>query len=350
MADAGPGHGGRHGSLIRDPKTGCVYLRGSKGSRPPLVEELVRAEAAREEEENRRLLYVALTRARDRLYLAGWGEESEKGEPCWHARVRAALEAAGGVERTVDAVGATLGGEVMVRQGGSAASMAAMPEAITVAAALQPEPIWLRRAVPEEPATTRSLAPSRAGGDDPPLQGGLGVGRAFGLHAHRLLQMLPEFPEPERRAATARYLDRFATNLEPELRLRLAAEVAAVLEHPDLRPLFGVNSKAEQAVTGSISGIPVNGQIDRLAIDTDAIHLVDFKTSRLPPASVEQTPVAYLRQLAAYSALLESRFPGREIRASLVWTDTLSVVRIPSELLAAHVPVPAIPAIDAGLS
>jgi ATP-dependent helicase/nuclease subunit A len=349
LADAGPNQGARHSNLIKDPETGLVFLRGSKGNRPPLVERLVQAEAEREEAENRRLFYVALTRARDRLYLAGWGEQSDKREPCWHARVRAAFDLMGEVQRIVDAGGHVLGGEVLVWQRGSVVAAKRQPDPPATRPSTADEPDWFRKPAGEELPTVRSLAPSRAGGDDPPVQGALGVGRAYGLHAHRLLQFLPDLPRTERQAATSRYLRRFATDLEPELQLRLAAEVAAVLDHPDLQPLFGPQARAEQAIVGSIGGVPVNGQIDRLAVFPDAIHLVDYKTTRLPPAEPEQTPVAYLRQLAAYKALLEQRFPARAIHASLVWTDTLSVVRIPSDLLAAHVPVPAQPLIPGNL-
>ncbi|WP_027136032.1 double-strand break repair helicase AddA [Geminicoccus roseus] len=345
LADAGPGGGGRQGSLIRDPESGLVFLRGSKGSRPPLVERLVEAEARRDEEEARRLLYVALTRARDRLYLAGWGEESDKGEPSWHGRVRAALEAAGGAERGVDAVGALLGGEVLTRRRGDPGPPVAVPAEVRAAATAMPEPSWLRTSARAEPATARSLAPSRAGGDDPPARGAGLAARAFGLHAHRLLQILPELDETQRDPALDRYLARVATDLEPDMQERLREQVLAVLAHPDLRPLFGPGSRAEQAITGTIAGVAVNGQIDRLAIGIDAIHLVDFKTARLPPDRVEDTPVAYLRQLSAYAALLERRFPNRPIHASLVWTDTLSVVPLPVELLRRHLPVP----LDAGL-
>lgn len=338
LADAGPAHGGRHGILARDPATGLVFLRGSKGSRPPLVERLVATEAERDEEEERRLLYVALTRARDRLYLAGWGEESAKGEPSWHGRITTALRAAGGIEAMVDAASGLLGGEMLIRRRGAGALATAAIDAPAATGSFGADPAWLRQAARAEPASVRSLAPSRAGGDDPPVRGASLAGRAFGLHAHRLLQILPELHVAHRAEACARYLEKFAAELGPELRARLASEVEAVLAHPGLRPLFGEGSRAEQAITGSIGGIPVSGQIDRLAILPDAIHLVDFKTSRLPPADVAQTPVAYLRQLAAYAALLKARFPERPIRASLVWTDTLSIVPIPAELLERHHP------------
>ncbi len=339
LADAGPGQGGRQGSLIHDPSSGLVFLRGSKGARPPLVEELVQTQAGREAEEARRLLYVALTRARDRLYLAGWGEPSDKAEPCWHARLCAALEAAGSCERRVDAASALLGGEVLLRRLGG--DMAAPPEPLATAPARADaaEPAWLRAAPPEEPAPVRSLAPSRAGGDDPPASGAGPEARAFGLHAHRLLQFLPELPASDRPAAALRYAGRFAAELPPELRQRLTEQVLAVLDHPELRPLFGPGSRAEQAITGTLGSVPVSGQIDRIAIGPDAIHLVDFKTARAAPPSADAAPVAYLRQLAAYAALLERRFPDRPVRASLVWTDTLTVMPLPAELLRRHVPL-----------
>ena len=337
LADAGPSSGKRSSCLIRDPRSGLVFLRGSKGQRPPLVERLVADENDRDAEETRRLLYVALTRARDRLYLAGWGEE--KAEPSWHARVAAALEDAGGAESQLDAASALLGGQVRLRRQGtetpSPLPTGSQPAELRTAE----EPDWLRTKVPAEAATPKSLAPSRAGGDDPSPNGIGKSGRVFGTHAHRLLQLLPELPAPDRAAACARYLARFAGSLGQDLQDRLGRDVLAVIEHPELHVLFGPSSRAEQAIIGSIDGLPVNGQIDRLAILPHAVHLADFKTSRLPPAKVEDTPVAYLRQLSAYVALLERRFPDRPIRASLVWTDTLAVVSIPVDLLRANLPI-----------
>jgi ATP-dependent helicase/nuclease subunit A len=82
----------------------------------------------------------------------------------------------------------------------------------------------------------------------------------------------------------------------------------------------------------------IAGQIDRFAVTDDAIYLVDFKSNRLPPPSAEAAPVAYLRQLAAYGALLAELYPGRAIRAGLVWTAVPLLMAIPERLLRAHHP------------
>ena len=97
-----------------------------------------------------------------------------------------------------------------------------------------------------------------------------------------------------------------------------------------------IRAIAEQAIAGVVGGVAVAGQIDRLAVTAEAIVFVDFKTNRMPPRSPERTPLAYLRQMAAYQALLRRLWPDREIRAALVWTETCSVTWLRADLLDSH--------------
>jgi ATP-dependent helicase/nuclease subunit A len=71
---------------------------------------------------------------------------------------------------------------------------------------------------------------------------------------------------------------------------------------------------------------------------TDRVLVADFKTNRRPPTRIEDTPVLYLRQMAAYRAVLQDVFPGRDIVCALVWTQTSQVVILPDALLASHAP------------
>jgi ATP-dependent helicase/nuclease subunit A len=88
----------------------------------------------------------------------------------------------------------------------------------------------------------------------------------------------------------------------------------------------------------------IAGQIDRFAVTDEAVYLVDFKSNRLPPKSPEAAPAAYLRQLAAYAALLLALYPGRVARAGIVWTAVPQLMPIPAALLAAHRPAKVVPA------
>jgi ATP-dependent helicase/nuclease subunit A len=82
----------------------------------------------------------------------------------------------------------------------------------------------------------------------------------------------------------------------------------------------------------------VGGLVDRLAVLPDRVLVVDFKTNRVAPEQVEETPVMYLRQMAAYRAVLRGVFPGREVRCALVWTRAARVAMLPDILLDAHAP------------
>ena len=106
----------------------------------------------------------------------------------------------------------------------------------------------------------------------------------------------------------------------------LARETLAILDHPDLAPLFGPGSRAEVPLTGVVGGAVVGGLVDRLAVLPDRVLVADFKTNRRPPARLEDTPVLYLRQMAAYRAVLREIFPGRAIVCALVWTQAAQVV------------------------
>jgi ATP-dependent helicase/nuclease subunit A len=82
----------------------------------------------------------------------------------------------------------------------------------------------------------------------------------------------------------------------------------------------------------------IGGLIDRLAVLPDRVLIADFKTNRRPPSRIEETPVLYLRQMAAYRAVLRDIFPGRSIACALVWTQAARVVMLPDELLESHAP------------
>jgi ATP-dependent helicase/nuclease subunit A len=116
------------------------------------------------------------------------------------------------------------------------------------------------------------------------------------------------------------------------------AEALALMAHPALAALFGPDSRAEVPITGVVGGRVVGGLVDRLLVTPQRVVLADWKTTRDPPADARDTPVAYLRQLAAYAAVLRGVFPDRAVEAVLVWTRTATVMPLSHELLMTHAP------------
>jgi ATP-dependent helicase/nuclease subunit A len=154
---------------------------------------------------------------------------------------------------------------------------------------------------------------------------------------HGLLQHLPELP-PEDRARAARSFLGAGSGLDAEEAARIVDQCLAVLDHPALAAAFAQGSRAEVPVAGEVAGLVISGVIDRLAVSATEVIAIDFKTGRQPPAEVAKTPVLYLRQMAAYRALLRAVFPGRTLRCALVWTETATVAMLPDALLDRHQP------------
>jgi ATP-dependent helicase/nuclease subunit A len=310
-------------------------------------------------EEHNRLLYVALTRAEDRLVVCGWSARRTPDEACWHRLVERGFERLGAAEVAFDAVEGGWEGPMRVFEAAQAVAPEADRGGGAVRAAVAPPgwagmaPGWVPAPVPAEPALPMPLAPSRPEGVEAgqvpaaasPLAGRDGDRGRFrrGQVVHALLQHLPELEPASREAAALRYLAGPGMGAAVGDAGRLVAEVMAILAHPALVPLFGPGSRAEVPLTGLVAGIDgtrrvVGGLVDRLAVLPDRVLLADYKTNRVPPAGPEGAPVAYLRQMAAYREVLRGAFPGRRVVCALVWTVGAAVMPLPDSLLDGHVP------------
>jgi ATP-dependent helicase/nuclease subunit A len=307
--------------------------------------------ARRRIEEHNRLLYVALTRAEDRLLVCGWQRRRGLDDACWYRLVErgfAAMHTDRGAFSAWD--GEWQRHATPQRAWPERDAMAGETPAVAVPRWAGRAPDWRADAAPVELGRPERLAPSRPEnvelGPVPatatPLAAREAVNNRFqrGTMLHALLQHLPDVP-PERRAAAARaWLGRRCNGLTPGEVEALSEEIQAVLSHAELAPLFGPGSRAEVPLTGVVSGAVVGGLVDRLVVLGDRVLVADYKSNRRPPLRAEDTPLLYRRQMAAYRAVLRDIFPGRAIVCALVWTQTAHVVMLPDALLDLPSPAP----------
>jgi ATP-dependent helicase/nuclease subunit A len=300
------------------------------------------ADQARDRE-YRRLLYVAMTRAEDRLYVVGWPSRRNEPADCWYRLVEAGLAAAAGAERVAfdfSRFGFPEwrgdGWRLTTRQSVPQDPGTATPSAVAADEAFPP---WVREPPAPEPSPSRPLAPSRPA-EAPPVRSPLGDddGRQFqrGLVIHRLLQTRPELPAARRAEAGRRFLARPHLGLSGREQASWLAETLGVMDDPAFAPLFGPASQAEVPLIGRLGTVVVSGQIDRLAVTPEGVLILDYKTNRPPPLRVEDVAPAYLRQLATYRVLVQRIYPDSPVRAALLWTDGPRMMAIPDALLSEH--------------
>lgn len=296
---------------------GAPLIWRQGGARP----EPVAAEAARFTEnqaaEYRRLLYVGLTRARDRLVIAGVKGADKGAEARWHGLVAAALEAE--AEEVVDA-----DGNVVLwrwRSADEAGGAQGVCEAATAETTAEPLPDWLRRPPPAA-AAAPALRPSRALGEAEETPAMAEASRR-GTAIHRLMELLPEIEPERRREVAAAHLLRQGAEATQADADALAGRLLGLFADPETAPLFAEGGRSEAPITGMIDdgrggAIPVSGQVDRLAVTDEDVIIADYKTARHPPAAV---PGPYVLQLALYRAVLRRLWPERPVRALIVWTE-----------------------------
>jgi ATP-dependent helicase/nuclease subunit A len=328
LPDTAVRHDGQNPPQVLRLADGQPAWRAKGDEAPPA---LAAAEAARRalvRAENRRLLYVALTRARSWLIVAGAGVENGSGES-WHGLVREAIEGLG-PEVTPGPDGATLSVSLSWASG-PAAAVEASP---TEPAAL---PDWTRRPGRVPAGAAPPLSPSGLGGAhvlgaDPTGRLTEEEARARGTALHRLLEHLHGRPAADRPALAARLLPGVAE--VPAL----VAEAAAVLDAADLAFVFGPASLAEVDVTAALPGLGgqrILGRVDRLIVEPGRVLAVDFKSHQAVPATPEAVPEGILRQMGAYRAALGLVFPDRRIETAVLWTRVPRLMPLPDALVLA---------------
>lgn len=304
------------------------------------------ARREREMEEYRRLLYVAMTRARDRLIVCGWQNGKNRPEGCWYDLIsdglRAAAERLGLIEEDDTALAADreFDGAANVLRLSYPQESEPHPEPVPPLHELPSLPAWARTAPAAEALVPRPLTPSRAGGSaaaPSPLEGS---GQRFnrGRIIHRLLQTLPALPATAQARAAEAWLARPALALTAAERQEIAGAVRRVLDDSACAALFQPGSLAEVPFTGTLGGRPIAGQVDRLLVGDAIVTVLDYKTDRTVPTAAARVPAAYLRQMAAYRAVLRRIFPERTVCCLLLWTAGPTVMALDDGLLDRYAP------------
>lgn len=320
LADAthDPDKVGGTSSVLEVPLPGVgkiPVVRPRKDECAPIFRTLIDLAKDSGREEHWRLAYVGLTRAAERLVIAGVKPKRDVPQLSWHAAAGQAMQALGAATIEIEGWGPGL-----VWEGSGSSQVRGKPGKSRLEPIAVPD--CLRQLAPIEARPPRPLAPSQIVADSdaapPPLPEMRDAARRGSL-LHSLFERLPGVEAPDRIALAVKWLQR--AGIETSSAEEIAGAACSVIADPAYAELFSSNSLAEAPIAAALpDGRVIAGTVDRLCIGEKLVRVIDFKTGRNVPSDLADVPPAHRAQMSAYTEALKVIFPGREVEASLLYT------------------------------
>ena len=275
-------------------------------------------------QEHMRLLYVGMTRAIDRLVVAGI-DKGDRPENCWHLRVERALLGLGSEwEPDED-------WDQVLRYRGEVTGGATRPKGQQPVVPPPEIPAWAIAPAPIESRPPRPLAPSALAADSEPATRPSPEQRRAaerGSIIHALLERLPDVAPQQREQAALRWLERSAGIAEASERQDIASAVCGLIADDRFSALFGPGSLGEAPIAATLAdGRVIAGTVDRLLVEPERVLVVDYKTGRAP-GRAEDIPLSHRLQMDAYRQALGVIFPGRQVSAALLYTASAGLFEL----------------------
>ena len=300
-----------------------VVWRLPRADQPELMREALDLLKQTQDEEDRRILYVAMTRAENWLIIAASGEvgDPDDEDASWYQTAAHAIGDLDGCEPLEAPTGDSglrfSHGDWESGQIGRTPS-AGRPDTVM--------PEWACTTAPEPERPLVPRAPSGLGGakslrsEDELEEREILIRR--GSMVHRLLEVLPDHSGSGWEGHADRLLKNEFSVTSEEVSLAFA-EARRVLEAKELAFLFERDVLSEVDIWATGPDLPpegIAGTVDRLVVSPERILAVDFKVNAVIPSVAEETPAGLLRQMGAYLAALESVYPGRQVDVAILWT------------------------------
>lgn len=322
-----------------------VYAPNKSFQPPEIIEQFKEPAQAANRAEYWRKLYVAMTRAEDELYITGAARSDEPKSAKWYQAVELTLGD--------QLVPHPLYGEddVDALSLGQVPNDAFLDSSATVAAQTESHHAFAQSPIPEPVTQPRLISPSSASSDAPPLdQAPHNIGapsiarigsdvdpRARGTALHALLQYLGDVPTDLRENVARSAMGSLLADGSTSTHENIIAHAMRIFDGPDAAFLFGEGSRAEVpfVADGTHKGEPMrlNGRVDRMIMRGNTVTMVDYKSDIEPPSEAKFVGGSYVTQLGLYHMLGMNLFKDYKIDAGIYWTETESLMMIPSELL-----------------
>ncbi|WP_174516778.1 UvrD-helicase domain-containing protein [Wolbachia endosymbiont of Cardiocondyla obscurior] len=146
---------------------------------------------------------------------------------------------------------------------------------------------------------------------------GMTDGYARGLIIHSILQYMPKIEKERRKNWVRKYLDNINTSEDKD---EIYSKILAFNEKYGY--LFDLGGKSEITLSGIIDGEPVLVRLDRLCITQDKAIIIDYKSHRNVSVSLLNE---IKKQMLIYKTLVQEIYPNKQVECVVIWVEDLTI-------------------------
>lgn len=136
----------------------------------------------------------------------------------------------------------------------------------------------------------------------------------IGKITHKILEFLPNLSKDSAEAVkiAQKYLKNQNINdKHQEITIR---NIKNIVKNPNFNFLFNKEYRSEVAISAKIDGKIISGQIDLLILDQSSVTIIDYKTN------LNKNSDIYQEQLNLYSQIIANIYPNKKIITAIIWT------------------------------
>lgn len=276
-----------------------------------------------------RLLYVAMTRAKDELYISGFGKNIA--DDCWYNIIKnggfiGAKSQESGFKELLNLPDQDFleDDRIFIIEDENEEEILEKSEEKSTKIQFE-IPDFLNQKVKIE-RTQNIIYPSKL---DKNSQNNtvnvkdeqINVSKQYNIGSiiHKILEIFSN-KTPDKKELIEKYLENHHNYIKNEEKIKILRQTSNIFNNNKFNFLFEENSESEVPIMANLDGQIISGKIDKLIIKDNEILIIDYKSDKIKAEEIREKALKYQNQLNLYSKIIAKIYPNKKISSHIIWT------------------------------
>ncbi|MCP4355723.1 MAG: UvrD-helicase domain-containing protein [Proteobacteria bacterium] len=291
-----------------------VFLSGAREmNKTSLEKEILTEQEDLFFKDDMRLLYVALTRAAQGLYISGVQNKKELPENSWYSLLHSIMNQK--INEDTENYSELTNGALVFKTPQLSEIQKKEVEIVKTIDEME-IPQWIYENAENEQSVQQERSSTDLSSEEylEKFKEDKGKDLSYGSVVHKLLEELPKLSKDMREEYLTNYLNNKRGLFSRET---LTQNILSILDKFDY--LFTPNSSfSEVQVQYQSDKLISSGIIDRIAIVENKVYIIDYKTGQ----KTEENLAKYTKQLQSYVTIVKGIYPAKQIIPAILWISS----------------------------